>query len=463
MSRSTPSRAVAASVPRSPARRRTWRRGLIRGTLFLLACATLLLFRPGCGAAGAAPAEPAALPRLWVDRPLLRIELEGLRRTRPEVVLRELSARTDRPVEWQGLDRDRLRLLDTELFASVDLRARRDRASDRPVLTVTVRERPSVLALPTGEYSEEDGITLGAAAQDLNFRGRAEHAGVAGAWGGRRYGTAWWSTRWVFERRLPLGLSASRSRRTNEAEGTIEDRASGGLALAPTRGPSLSFPCGAGAEAVKTRRDPQAGLGLVSAERDDHRWLSAGVRWDNRGYRARAERGLVLGAGVAAHGGLLGGTTSLEQYLLDAAVVRPTGRGSALTFASRLVLSRGGVPSYLRMGLGGSSTLRGSAPNRWRGENRWVGWVEERIPLLGRRTLTLGGGRWTLDLTVDGALFADAGAIWEDGEDRTARPRLHGGGGAGLRLVVPFVSVLNLDVATDGESFRLHTSTGVRL
>ena len=378
------------------------------------------------------------------------------------VVRRELSLGPGDRIDWACLDRDRLRLLETELFASIELRAQRDTLSDRPVLLVVARERPAFLALPTMDYSEEDGITAGALVQDLNFRGRAENAGVAGGWGGRRFGQLWWSTRWVAGRRLGLALGLTRSRRSNEGEGTIEDRTTGAIGLGFARGPTLSFPLGVGTEKVKTRPDPDAESTPGRLRDDDHRWVSAGVWRDTRGYRARATRGTALGAGLTAHGGILGGTTSMEQYRFDAAIVRPTGRATALTVASRLVVSRGEVPSYLRLGLGGSGTLRGSGPNRWRGKSRWTGWLEERIPLIGRRTLAIARGKYHLDLTVDGALFVDAGAIWEGSAREDGRAPPHWGAGAGLRIVVPFVSVLNLDLATDGRQVRIHTSTGVR-
>ena len=71
---------------------------------------------------------------LWIDRPLLAVEIEGLRRTRPLVVLRELSARVGAPLDWNRLERDRMRLLDLGLFASVAFVPRRDRDRDGPIL-----------------------------------------------------------------------------------------------------------------------------------------------------------------------------------------------------------------------------------------------------------------------------------------------------------------------------------------
>jgi outer membrane protein assembly factor BamA len=404
-------------------------------------------------------------PGLWIDRPLLAVEVQGLDRTRPLIVLREVSARAGAPLDWDRLERDRLRLLDLGLFASVALVPRRDRNLDRPILDVRVCERPDLLAVPTLSWEQGQGFTYGASATTLNLHGMARTAWIAAGTGARRYAQVGGATRWVFGRRLGFSAQGSLRRTRNLSQGTIERHSEISAGLAPTRGLHLSFPFGMGWQLVRARPDANPApdfAGTAAPRRDDHRWVEAGARIDTRDYRARPRGGEVLALRAAANGGLLGGSMAMERYAVDAMLVRATG-AAVLTVASRTVLSRGGVPSFLRLDLGGASDLRGHPPDLYEGDNRWSGWVEERFPLLPRLEVTLPPPfSNTVDLTVDGAFFVDAGAVGSRGDWFRGRVRGRWGAGAGLRLVLPFAGLLSLDLATDGNGIEAHALAGPR-
>jgi outer membrane protein assembly factor BamA len=421
--------------------------------------ALLLLLRlPGACAASEDPG-------LWIGRPLLDVAIQGLHRTRPQVVLRELSARPGAPLDWDRLERDRLRLLDLDLFASVAFVPRRDRDLNRPILDVRVRERPDFLALPTLSWEQGFGFTYGASATTLNLGGMARRAWVATGTGAQRYVQAGYATRWALGRRLGFRAEGSLRRTRNLSQGSIERHSGISAGLAPACGLHLSFPFGGGWDQVQAQPDPNPATGFAGTatpRRDDHRWVVAGAQIDTRDYRARPRRGEVLAARAAAHGGLLGGSTAMERYALDAMIVRPTGT-AVLSVASRTVLSRGGVPPFLRLDLGGASDLRGHPPDLYEGNNRWSGWVEERFPLLPRREFTVPPPfATTFDFVVDGAVFVDAGATWNRGDWAGDRVRGHWGAGAGLRLVIPFAGLLALDLATDGSGVEVHALAGPR-
>lgn len=411
------------------------------------------------------PGGPNADPDLWIDRPLAALDIRGLRRTRSTVVLREISARPGQPLDWNSLERDRLRLLDLGLFAGVVLVPRRDRDLDRPVLEVRLRERPDFLAAPTLSWEQGQGFTYGASATTLNLGGMARQAWAGAGAGARIFGQAGFASRWAFGHRLGLSIAASLLRQRSLSQGTIENHAGGNAWLSPARGLHVSFPVGIGWEEVRAKPDPDAAPGspdTAVARRDDHRWAEIGGRIDTREYRARPRRGEVLVVRAAAHGGLLGGTSAMERYALDAMLVRPTGR-AVLTLASRTILSRGSVPSFLRLDLGGAADLRGHSPDVYVGDNRWSGWVEERVPLFPRVEFALPPPfSTTVDVTIDGAVFMDAGATWDRGDWSHGRVRGHWGAGVGLRLAVPFAGLVSLDLATDGSGVQVHALTGPR-
>ena len=114
------------------------------------------------------------------------------------------------------------------------------------------------------------------------------------------------------------------------------------------------------------------------------------------------------------------------------------------------LFTRGSIPDYERVRLGGIRTVRGFAEGHASGESRcWLS-MEWRFPLLRKRTFRLPVLE-NFDVEVAGALFGDVGAIW-DGDDTAAARVLHGGGG-GIRLFMPLAGVARSDMAigSDGD------------
>jgi len=406
----------------------------------------------------ASAAKPAPL---WVDRPLDRIEIEGLVRTRSEVVRRELWHRPGRPVDPSRLSDDRAHLLDLGIFAEVDLRVVRDSTCDCPTLRVLVSERPTFYALPTIDYDPENKFSYGAVVNESNLRGRDEEILLEARAGGIREVRLSDARRWIFGRRCGLGLSLYWTRAKKRTDLLRETRAGVSLALAPTKGRGRGVTINPGWEEAETEPYDERSL-ATGRERDDHRWLGLGLFEDTRDYRLRADHGRAVAVGVVRHGGPLGGDTDFWRWNADLLGIVPTGGGSGLQLATRLLWSDGRVPRYLRSSLGGPSTLRGYAPGEFGGESRWIGWVEEVVPLLERRTYTLRRLNRKLDVTIDGSLFVDAGSIWEGDDLARGSARTHFGGGAGLRLLMPLVQLVRFELSTNGREVRVDGSGGIR-
>ncbi len=420
----------------------------------------------------------------WTERPLRRIEISGLRRTRPEVVLRELRCRPGERIDFAVLERDRLRLLDLGIFAEVAIAVRADSSSagpepagpvavngtpagppdPAPVIAVTARERPTFLAYPMVGYDSEDGLSYGAYASSTNLRGRNERASALAYAGRSRRVSIGFFSPWIAGRRLGLGLGTSRSHGPNRTEGLIQDTDRLELSADFARGVAWGFPVRLGIEEVRTRPDTDAARpSSAPAHRDDHRYAQIGIWRDTRDSRIRPHRGGVVSCAFLPSGGPLGGDVTFERYSVAALGALSTGRSAALTAAGRFYWSRGPVPAYLRLSLGGSESLRGHAQGEYGGESRLDGWIEQSFPLLPKRTFSLRGGRVTLDLTVDGAVFLDAGSIWDGHALEQGKARGRWGGGAGLRFYAPLFDLIRVDVATDGHDLRIYTGGGVRL
>lgn len=439
----------------------------MRATSSLLLLLAILLGVTGLsrGAADASGSPPPAddPSTLWVDRPLARVEIVGLRKTRPHVVRREITQGAGDTLRWKRVERDRRRLLDLGLFADISVSAHRDSTLGRPVLTYRLSERPTFLALPILEYDPEDRFSYGAYVFEQNFRGRGEHVGLSGRLGGRKGVAVGYAVPWILGHRIGAGFQLFSTEGKKRTEGIYETSRGFGLQISPSASYATRLGVSAGVEDTRTRPLHPDDPDHPPRERDEHRWLGVGVSADTRDYRFEPTGGFVLAAGATQNGGPIGGTTDFRRYHLDALRVFGTGGRSALTVGTRMLWSDGPVPRFLRINLGGINTLRGHPQGELGGESRWIGWIEQRVPVLAKHTFSVLGGRYRVDYTVDAAAFFDAGTIWEKDELLEGKARARWGGGVGLRLIVPLAQIVRFDAATDGKEIRFYGAAGMRL
>ena len=210
--------------------------------------------------------------RLWVDRPIEVIEVSGLGRTREFVIRRELRAESGSPVDWSAVESDRLRLLDTGLFADVRTEVRRDSAEGRPVLTYTLEERFAFALLPLLEYDPEEGWSYGVYFADRNFRGRAERLSARGAWGERRGAAVGYGVPWVAGRRIGLGVSLFISDSEKSTERIRQRKYGVAWSVSPARDYQRRATLFGGQEQARTRPIDELDPEAPPRESEDHRW-----------------------------------------------------------------------------------------------------------------------------------------------------------------------------------------------
>ncbi|MEZ4648777.1 MAG: BamA/TamA family outer membrane protein [Candidatus Eisenbacteria bacterium] len=422
----------------------------------------LLALGPGRLSAQTTPSlSDSSRVRLWVDRPLEAVEVVGLDRTRDFVVRRELRAESGSPVKWSEVESDRLRLLDTGLFADVRTEVRRDSAEGRPVLTYALEERFALALLPRLDYDPEEGWSYGLYFTDRNFRGRAERLSARGAWGQKRIAAVGYGIPWVAGRRLGLGLSLFISDSEKSREEIRQRKYGVAWSVSPARDYARRASLFGGQEQARTRpidaSDPEA----PPRESEDHRWLGLQLSLDTREYRVQARGGQVVRVAATQHGGFLGGDAEFVRYNLDGLLVLPTPGNTSFAVASRASLSDGHVPTYLRQSLGGVNTLRGYEQSEFGGESRWIGWAELRVPVLAKRTFRAYGR--IFDVAADLTAFTDVGSIWDGDALMRGEVEALWGGGVGLALFVPWVDIARIEVGTDGDRVQVYAVSGLRL
>ena len=117
-----------------------------------------------------------------------------------------------------------------------------------------------------------------------------------------------------------------------------------------------------------------------------------------------------------------------------------------LVATSLVTLQSGGtdvVPTYLDFSLGGSNSVRGWDFNSRRGKNQFINSLEYRYTALETRPFRVLGISLYAGLAL--AVFGDAGTAWTESDGFS--DGFIAGGGVGLRLFIPFVSMIRLDFA----------------
>jgi outer membrane protein assembly factor BamA len=121
------------------------------------------------------------------------------------------------------------------------------------------------------------------------------------------------------------------------------------------------------------------------------------------------------------------------------------------------------IPVYMIYRLGGANSIRGynikELGQTLYGKNQLLGTAEYSFNLLPLQRWDV--WKFAFRLGLDVALFADVGTAWSDSSEFVAK-RARGGGGAGLRLLVPGAEMIRLDVGWShqgGFQFHLAGST----
>jgi outer membrane protein assembly factor BamA len=105
------------------------------------------------------------------------------------------------------------------------------------------------------------------------------------------------------------------------------------------------------------------------------------------------------------------------------------------------------IASWQVFALGGTNTIRGWELGAREGKNQFINTIEYRYELMTPRSFRL--FKFTGYLGLQIAVFGDVGSAWNTRQEfETA---FIGGGGVGVRLIMPFVGMIRFDLG-GGES-----------
>jgi outer membrane protein assembly factor BamA len=140
------------------------------------------------------------------------------------------------------------------------------------------------------------------------------------------------------------------------------------------------------------------------------------------------------------------GDASSWTLTVDGRRHQPLSARSTVSVVGFAVLQSGLVgrdlPDYLQFGLGGTNSVRGWALGSRVGKNQAIATLEYAYAVVPVRPFTVFGLHLYGGVQV--AAFSDVGLAWND---HLAASQAIDGYGAGLRLLLPFVDVIRLDLA----------------
>jgi outer membrane protein assembly factor BamA len=103
-----------------------------------------------------------------------------------------------------------------------------------------------------------------------------------------------------------------------------------------------------------------------------------------------------------------------------------------------------GVAPWQQFGIGGTNTVRGWEFAARKGKNQFLAFTEYSYTLLEPRLINLPFGIKYRG-GVQATLFGDLGCTWDEGP-QFAAGNFIGGGGVGVRLLLPIISMVRFDV-----------------
>lgn len=405
---------------------------------------------------------------------LSKIELSGLRKTRPSIVRSVIHSKPGDPFNENKIQKDLNRIYDTDFFEDITYKVTDDpQTPGALIVTISVKEKR------TGQFSVGLGfdnrskLSGFVGISESNFRGSGKNVSAQVELGAQRSFNVGFGDRFVGDRNASYNVNLYSNRIYREPR-SVEKIIGGGTGqtssfsyqeervggrvnythpLNRDRTSNLLF--GYRNESVKlflldSKNTVPVNLPTDSSGRISA--LSAGYLHDKRDLRIDPSKGgrelLLLEQGI----NFLGGDASFTKIDLDVRryipIIKSKKRGELppLVFAGRVVVGKtfGQLPAFEQYFVGGSETVRGYDADEQFGDNQLYGNLELRYRFQRRFQFVA---------------FADAGSAFGGRFSSSKSPDALFGYGVGVRLQTP-IGPVRLDLAK-GESGGFKTHFGI--
>jgi outer membrane protein assembly factor BamA len=367
------------------------------------------------------------------------IRVTGLRKLAPDVVEQHLATRVGEPFHRATLARDRRRLDELRLFTEVIVEPRLE--NQGVVLDVAVSETLRVLPVVVVRVTDENGVSAGPGLRTINLLGHAAQAGLSVRFGGETAVAATVDSTTITPGTLAWHLGFSDSKRRNTIYDFDEHATTADVRLSRNWRHGLRTGLAADVMAIDTG---SSGVSLSPDGTDVIPTIGLFVTLDTLDSSTDPRAGTWAELQVDR----LFGDARSWTVTLDGRRFQRLSDWQGLGLFSLATLQTGTVgvdlPEYLQFALGGGNSIRGWELEARRGRNQFIGALEYTYVALPVRPFSVAGLNLYAGVQVVG--FADVGLAWNDSDDFRAASAIDGYG-VGLRMLVPFVDVIRLDLA----------------
>jgi outer membrane protein assembly factor BamA len=384
---------------------------------------------------------------------ITEIRFDGLDYTKPYVVERELHSHVGELFSEQTLRQDTERLDRLRLFSSIDARAVDTDAGVR--IEITLHETFPYMPTISIQVNDENGASAGPGFKSVNFLGRGIELNAAAQFGGSTNLDFSVTNPWFAGNHLSYHARYLHRDRPNELDQFHEIANDVQLRL----GSFIGGPGRVGARgAFQTIESDRDGVTLSPDNQDVIATLGVFVGYDSRDIWSRPHRGwwseidIVHNNVVDTRGAFW--TTNIDVRRYDTWKQRNTLLLTSLTTLQSGVLGVD-IPIYEDFHIGGTNTIRGWPLDAQSGKNQFINTVEYRFLLREPRPFSVSFFTGYIGLQL--AAFGDFGQAWNEA-DAFGLDEFIDGYGVGLRVLIPFVDEVRLDVAwgNPGEGLTFH-------
>ncbi len=385
------------------------------------------------------------------------IRIEGNDYTRTWIVEGAMASRVGDPYTERSSEFDHLWLSQLGVFTTIYFET--EPAPDGIALVVRVTEMSPYLPSLSFALTEENGVEIGPAFSSPNFLGWAGRASAYVRFGGAtNFGARYWDPwlpgkSWLFG----YGITYAHIERDNVLDDFRES--TDDLFLQVKRNLLNQLHLGLRFQFLSVKSDTP-GKTLSPDNRDNIPAVGLFLELDLRngpyptsGWYTELE---------AAKYGILGGDGDYWQFNADVRryIPLPFGRRHSLALYTLATFSTGQVgtdiPEYMDFHIGGTNSVRGWPLGSRVGKHQWLNTAEYWFRVLDDKAFRFWFIKWRMGLQL--AVFGDFGTAWstrsEFGENFIA------GVGGGVRLTIPVVVLLRLDVAYARNTFGIKFAIG---
>ena len=381
------------------------------------------------------------------------IRIHGLAHTKEYVVERELVSRVGEPFSEQNVKKDAERLDRLRIFSFIEIRSVAVDSSVR--IELEVRETFPYMPTISLQVNDENGVSAGPGFKSVNFLGRGIELAAAAQFGGSTNLDVSFADPWVTGNHLSYGARYLHRDRPNELDDFHEIANELEARVGSFIGEAGRIGVVAGFSTVHSDRDgvtlspdnldkiPSLGVYFGYDTRDI--WSRPGIGWWN-------EVDITKSDVFDTPSGFW--TTNIDLRRYQTWQTRHTVLLTSLTTLQVGILGED-IPIYADFHIGGTNTIRGWPLDARSGKNQFINTVEYRYLLTEPRPFSL--SFFTAYIGLQLAVFGDFGHAWNEPNDFAVNQFIDGYG-VGLRVLIPFVDEIRMDVAwgAPGEGITFH-------